>query len=135
MAPQYATEAEFEASPWADDVPPDGQLSRLLTRASINVQRMTLTAVYAADNAGMPTDQKVITAFRDATCAQVAYWANTGDVDGSLAASGSVSIGSVSLGATNRMSTSAHGRQDSRNAPESVSILMMAGLTTTGVYT
>lgn len=133
MARQYATAAEFTASEWATTEPPAGELDSYLMRATRAVERMTVTAVYNTDTAGMPTDTAIREAFRDATCAQVAYWANTGDIDGSVAAGGSMSIGSVSLGATAKMSTDVRARQDARYAPEAVSILMLAGLTPTGV--
>jgi len=59
---------------------------------------------YAADSdTGLPVDELVADAFRDATCAQVAWWTELGDSIGAFGAGySSVSIGGASLSRTGR---------------------------------
>lgn len=94
----YATSAEFAAAypsvPAATDV--------LLKQASLMVRRGTLTAVYATDALGLPTDPDTREQFRAATLAQVAYWNKAGidPISGTLpeaAAVKSVSSGGQSV--------------------------------------
>lgn len=63
-------------------LPPDAP--RLLKRASELVQDSTVTAWYATDADGNPTDARTISAFQNATCAQVEYWL-TGDEEDDVA--------------------------------------------------
>lgn len=53
-------------------LPPDAP--RLLKRASELVQDHTVTAFYRTDVDGNPSDARTISAFQNATCAQVEYW-------------------------------------------------------------
>ena len=74
--------------------PPDAE--RLLLRAS-ELLDDTVTAPFLVDEDGVPTDSAVAEALRDAACAQVRFWAETGeehDIDG--LAGTAVSIGGVS---------------------------------------
>ncbi|MCX4987126.1 hypothetical protein [Streptomyces sp. NBC_00572] len=78
--------------------PAPADAERLLTRASEDVDDGLLTAVYAVDAAGKPTDPAVAQALADATCAQVAYRKETGDTGtGAAGRWSSVSIGPVSM--------------------------------------
>jgi hypothetical protein len=53
---------------------------------------------YQADGDGLPTNALVVAAFRDAVCAQAAWWDELGDSTGAMGAGwGSVQIGSVNL--------------------------------------
>ena len=67
----YATSEQLasylEATAPADD-------GRLLSRASELIDDHIITAVYAVNDQGYPTDQAHIDALRDAVCAQVEYW-------------------------------------------------------------
>ena len=95
MARVYATPEQLTA--WTGQpAPPDAE--RLLARASEDVDDALISAVYATDAAGMPTDPAIVQALADAVCAQVEYQQATGD-DGTGAAGrwDSVSIGPVSL--------------------------------------
>lgn len=67
----YATGAEL-ASYLGTPAPAD--TTRLLARASELVDDHIVTAVYAVNTSGMPTDTVHIDALRDATCAQVEHW-------------------------------------------------------------
>lgn len=92
----YATSAELASSDFlpADlDVPTD--VDRLLSRASRAVDRLLLLAscVYAVDDDGLPTDDRVVAALRDATCAQAAWWIETGDEAGTASVVQSASSG------------------------------------------
>lgn len=60
--------------------PPNAQV--LLDRASRDVDRAIQCAVYDTDTDGMPTDAKVTTALKEATCEQVAYQLEIGNTDG-----------------------------------------------------
>jgi hypothetical protein len=91
----YATTADL--ANYLEAAPPEGA-RRLLRRASRRVDDALLTALYDVDTAGMPTDPLVITALRDATCAQVEYWATSGaDPGGADAVYDEVAIGSARL--------------------------------------
>jgi hypothetical protein len=51
---------------------------------------------FTADGDGLPTDPLVLAAFRDAVCAQAAWWGELGDSTGAQVAGwGEVRIGSV----------------------------------------
>lgn len=110
-------------------VPANAQL--LLTRASRLVSQATMTAQYAIDGDGLPTDSAVTIALRDATCEQVAAWVKDGVEDGTGAAPvyTNVSIGSVSLGGRSPGSGTAGGASARNLAPQAVLILQQAGLT------
>ncbi|MGY4990906.1 hypothetical protein [Streptomyces nigrescens] len=110
MGRTYATPERLSA--WTGQ-PAPADAERLLARASEDVDDALLTAVYATDGAGMPTEPEVADALADATCAQVEYQLATGD-DGTGTASrwDSVSIGPVSLS----------GRKDTPTAPGEVDL-------------
>lgn len=96
----YATVAEYEAYPGGTSPAPSTTTTRLV-QASRMLERLVLRyCMYDVDTAsGMPTHSLVIAAFRDAVCAQVAWWEQVGDPSGADAVGwGSVAIGSVNLG-------------------------------------
>ena len=90
---QYASSADL--AKWLDGAPPL-DADRKLRRASRLIDRATLTAVYQTDARGYPTEQQVIEAFRDATCAQVESWGVTGDEHNEAAKYSSASVGGAS---------------------------------------
>lgn len=91
----YATTADL--ANYLEAAPPAGA-RRLLRRASRRVDQALLTALYDTDDDGLPTDVKITTALRDATCAQVEYWATSGtDPGGADAVYDDVAIGSARL--------------------------------------
>ncbi len=124
----YATPAEFAT--WAGgeyETPTEARLRR----ASGVIDGLTRNAVYAVDEDGYPTDADVSDAFRDATCAQAAYWIVTEDPTGAVSQEGTFTIGSVSIGARGRTSgNGAPDEQQARIAPEAVEVLRNAGLVT-----
>jgi hypothetical protein len=67
----YATTQQLQTYTGAT---PPADATRLLGRASELIDDHIVTAIYDVDDAGQPTDQKVIDALADATCAQVEYW-------------------------------------------------------------
>jgi hypothetical protein len=103
-------------------------LDASLRRASSQVESHVRTAVYATDDDGYPTDVTVSDALRDATCAYVAYWDETGDVTGAGAIAGPMKIGSVSLGGTATGGASSRTPADTRRSDEAITILRNAGL-------
>lgn len=90
----YATAAEYET--WSGQSAPSS-IERLLTRAS-GLLDATVTASFVVDSdSGLPADAAEAEALRDAACAQVRFWVETGeehDIDG--LAGTTVSIGGVS---------------------------------------
>ncbi|WP_326728843.1 hypothetical protein [Streptomyces phaeochromogenes] len=91
----YATPEQLTA--WTGR-PAPADAARLLARASEDIDDALLTAIYATNSAGMPTDPDVVDALADAVCAQIEYQQATGD-DGTGATGrwDSVSIGPVAL--------------------------------------
>lgn len=84
---------------------------------------------FQSDGDGIPTDQLVSDAFRDAVCAQAAWWDALGDSTGAAGAGwGNVAIGSVSLGrsVTNVAAEASPARQI---APEVWDVLLAPDLT------
>lgn len=94
----YATTADLTAAWPSDAGPVPADAARLLEAASDLLDTtILLSAAYCTDDAGAPTDPIVVEALRDAVCAQVRWWDETGDELGSAGTVQSVSIGSVSL--------------------------------------
>lgn len=117
----YATLSHYVT--WLGADPPNGS-ARLLIRASAFLDGLLVGAVYPV-TAGLPTAAVDIAALRDATCAQVEYWQETGDTTGS-GATGSwsdVQIGSVKLSGRTGGATG-----DRQLAPSAADILHTAGL-------
>lgn len=103
MTRVYATRADllaYTAGMTSYAVPAEPEATRVLTRASQRLDATVLrTAIYDTDDVtGLPTDTDVIAAIRDATCAQVVWWAQTGSETGANDQYGDVAIGSVRLG-------------------------------------
>lgn len=92
----YATLTDLAG--WLMSEPPAGSARRLI-RATEKIDQLLLGARYPVDDDGMPTDTDHITALKDAVCAQVEWWVETGDTTGSGVSTSwdSVQIGSVSL--------------------------------------
>ncbi len=127
MARVYATLEDF--TDFIGDVDPGTNISVLLRRCSADIDRYTLTSRYACDATGMPTEPYVIEAFKDATCAQAAWYLETADGDPTGAAGqyDSVGIGSVSMSKRSGDDTTAS-PATSRDSPEAIQILTNAGL-------
>lgn len=71
----YATPADLQE--WTGQAPPDNAVP-LLRSASALVEEATMLAVYPVFSDGMPRGADHVGAFRDATCAQAAFWAANG---------------------------------------------------------
>lgn len=95
----YATEADLTT--WLGsgaDVP--NNAASLLRHASLLVGRAVRTARYRADTAtGLPVDEHLVDALRDATCAQAQFWA-AADIDPVTGAAGAMDgqVSSSSIG-------------------------------------
>lgn len=116
----YATTADL--ANYLEAVPP-ANARKLLRQASVDVEQATKCAIYDVDTNGFPTDTAVRAAMRDAVCAQVEWWNETGDSLGVTGQWGDVKIGSVSLGG--RAGSAGTGGQLAANA---AAILNNAGL-------
>lgn len=123
----YATTTDLNNWLGTDQETPTNA-ERLLDRASELVDEVVVVA-YPVDDAGNPTDAAVTAALRDATCAQVEWWAEVGEEADTAGEIQQVQIGSVQLG---------FGAGPNRLAPAVVSrrtlrILKTAGLAYRGV--
>jgi hypothetical protein len=128
----YATEAEYEDE---TGTTAPANIGRLLTLASRDVDAALIAAVYDVED-GAATDAAVVTALKEATIEQAAYWLDTGDTTGTggMAAYGDVQIGSVRLGRS--QSGGAGGGSAARPlAPQALAVLQLAGLTGHEPYT
>lgn len=90
----YATTTDLAL--FLHDAPPPGAAKKLQD-ASRALDRVLLTAVYATDNLGMPSDPVQAKAMADATCSIVEWWMETGDELGAEGDWTSASAGGVSL--------------------------------------
>lgn len=119
----YATTADYAR--WVHAAPPVGAV-QALAAASRVIDELLLAAVYDVDAAGMPTKAAHITALRDATCAQAAYAAATGD----RLAVGAGHISQASIGSVSFQRGGATGGEaPGRYSPQAWAILQQAGLT------
>jgi hypothetical protein len=115
VARVYATRADLVGyAPPSVTVPDEPEATRVLTRASEDVDDALLTAVYDVDTAGMPTGAAVVEALKLATCAQAVHMLRTGTDDGDdgLTAYDSVSIGSITLSGRRDTNTTAGSTSD-----------------------
>jgi len=122
----YATVQELADFLAPRAAPPDA--ARLLDRASRDVDRALLCAVYDVDDTGMPTDPTVAEALKTATLEQAAWRLRMGDGASSAGRWSRVTIGSATLE-----------RRTDRTAPDETAVgglgadayaaLQLAGLT------
>lgn len=118
MSRVYATRTDLLAYTAGSGlvVPSEPDATRKLTRASEKVDDFLLTAIYDVDDVTLlPTHAAVIEALMLATCAQAAWWIETGDETGASSLFQTVSIGSVSLGRGNSGAGSAPGAATARS--------------------
>lgn len=97
-------------------------LDRSIREASYGVRDELTAATFAVDADGVPVDTDVKDAIMDATRAQLAFWAETGDDSGALAQVGGGSILSVTLPGGAGAKT-AREKAEARRAPAVESIL------------
>ncbi|WP_367128325.1 hypothetical protein [Saccharothrix sp. HUAS TT1] len=129
MGRVYATEADLTGygAPPGVTLPTGAAAAWSLARASERVDELLLTAVYEVDTNGLPTDPTVVAALRDAVCAQVGWWAETGtSPTGAPPRYSSVKLGSLALTKTAGGSSPDGGA--GRYAPDAVRHLRLAGL-------
>lgn len=133
----YASAEDF--TEWTQQPAPPNAAA-LLRSASMLVRGATITAIYGADSNGIPTDGAVLSAFRDATCAQAAAWVTAGidPAGGGVAASAPVrskKLGSKSVEYDTSVNSSVTAFQARKTATSSLTyeawlILSQAGLVT-----
>lgn len=95
MTVAYATVSDLES--FIGGEAPDG-VARLLERASEVIDGVVRAPFDVDTTTDLPTDSTVAAALRDATCAQIEFWAEVGeehDIDGS--AGKSMSIGQLNI--------------------------------------
>ena len=136
MARTYATATDYAAHAEESFDGSDEVLAKRLRSASIEVDALTRLAVYETDDAGIPTDTRVLDAFTEAVCAVVEHWEETGDPTGADTQAGAVKIGSVSLGTTSSAAgaTSTIDKLKNRIGGKCFTILENAGLRSSTVY-
>lgn len=126
----YATVDDLAA--WTDTTPP-GDADVLLREASTLVQAACLADLYDTDPDGYPTDATLRDAMRDATCAQVVFWAVHG-IDPTAGAAGLDAVVTSSGIDGASVSTNAADLAESKTAslggvvPTASRILRFAGL-------
>jgi hypothetical protein len=128
MARVYATEADY--ADWIGEATAPAGTGVLLAQATRMLEgRVFRMCVYDVDEAGLPTHALVQAAFRDAVCAQVAWWEEVGDSTGAAGVGWStVELGSARLG----RSTTAVSGEDSparQVAPQVGDVLQAPDLT------
>jgi len=109
MTTPYATSEQYET--WSGQ-PAPANADWLLARATELIDAIVTAPFDIDDETELPTDAKVATTLRNATCAQVLFWDEVGfqhDIDG-LAGS-AFSVGGLS------------GKRAPREAPQAVRIL------------
>lgn len=119
----YATTGQLATH--LGSAPPTGA-RRILLRASAKVDDLLRCARYATDTAGLPTDLALAAVLAEATCAQVEWWGEIGDTDGTGSAS---ALAGAQIG-TVKMPGAADGGIE--YAPAAVSALRRAGLFSQG---
>ena len=90
----YATTQQLQAYTGAT---PPADATRLLGRASELIDDHIITAIYAVDAQGYPTDQPIKDALADAVCAQVEYWLAGDEEDDILGPTQGVSLGGMQV--------------------------------------
>ncbi len=114
MAASYATAEEYAT--WSGEPAPT-DIARLLARATELIDSIVTASFLVDEETGLPVDEDVALALRDATCAQVRFWVEVGhehDIDG-LAGS-AFAVGGFS------------GKRAPKTAPQAVRILRGASL-------
>ncbi|MFE9645315.1 hypothetical protein ACFYO0_14600 [Streptomyces sp. NPDC006365] len=95
MARIYATSADYQA--YTGQTAPTDIVARLGRASRFLDAEVFRLCWYEVHEDGHPSNTIVKAAFADAVCAQVQWWAETGDELGTAGQWSSVSIGSVSL--------------------------------------
>jgi hypothetical protein len=120
----YATTEDY--ANWLQAAPPTGS-RRALAAASRTVDRALLTALYATDDDGYPTDDAIAEALLSATCAQAEHARSVGDPYGlGRVPVQQASIGGASFSRAQSPGTQATGRD---LGPAAYDVLQQAGLT------
>lgn len=126
----YATSGDLTAYPVA--VPAGVSAGLLLQRASRDVDRALLCAVYDVDDDGYPTDTAVRQALREATCEQVAGAIEAGAYPGGKATPTGFGIGKIRV---DRGASTAEQVQRGQLYSQAWQVLQAAGLTGGGPQT
>lgn len=113
----YATLAELETYTGAPANPDD---ERLLERASEVMDDLLVASVYAVDTNGNPVLATHIDALRDAVCAQVEWWRETGDELGTTSRYSNLHLGPASI--------QLRGSRNTRISPRAITALHRAAL-------
>ena len=96
MARIYATSAEYQT--YTGQTPPADIDQQLANASRMLVAEVFRLCWFEVDEDGYPSNTLVREAFRDAVCAQVAWWGELGDSTGAAAVGwGSVRLGSAQL--------------------------------------
>jgi hypothetical protein len=119
MARTYATSAQYET--YTGQTAPADIVARLARASRFLDSQVFRLCWYEVDGDGYPANTIVAEAFADAVCAQVQWWAETGDELGTAGQWSSVSIGSVSLsGSSSGSGGSSTGRTVAETALEAL---------------
>lgn len=123
MAGAYATYEQY-VEQTGDTWTPQAIVSAVLGKASGDMDRALIAAVYATDTDGMPTDDGVADTFMRATCAQAEYRVAHQDPAGVKYEYGTSNVGGVSVSRSPAMT----GIAFYPIAPDALSILHVDGV-------
>lgn len=133
MFPSYAIPSDLAAAPWSLALE-EAEATRLLSYANRLMRKTTQTALYEADSEGLPVDDALKKAYKDAACSQVATWVALSSNPATGAANAGTTIaaktrGSASVQYVNYASTVlARARAATRVSEDALAILQEAGL-------
>jgi hypothetical protein len=127
--PVYATQAEYEASPYGA-TPAPADITKRLAVASADIDGMILTAVYDVDSSDLPTDTAIREALRQATIAQAKHTIDRAAATTRTATEVSIGTARVKYGTASGEVVVPEGPLSS----EARTILHNAGLTPATVY-
>jgi hypothetical protein len=128
--PVYATQADYESSPYGAS-PAPADIDARLAIASDDIDELVITAVYEVNSSGAPTKSTVVEALRKATIAQAKYTIGRGDESGSARVATEVAIGTARV---KYGSTTGGDGDTGRFSPRAVTILRNAGLLPNVIY-
>lgn len=92
----YATVSDYQTNT-LDTFTTAAKAGLLLRKASMDIDRATMSATYATDPQGYPADAGLLDAFMRATCEQAAFRRDLDDPTGAKARMSSIKVGSLAF--------------------------------------
>lgn len=124
--PVYATQADYEASPYGA-TPAPADIDNRLAVASDDIDELVFSAVYDVDEDDLPTDADVLAALKKATIAQAKFTKDRDDESGAGQVATEVAIGTARI-KYGSSSGQGDGSGSGRFSPRALTILRNAGV-------